>query len=176
MTAVTGLLYTYSITKSLNTIRGYFIVILHVMRLQHRSLTGSIPRGYGPLNTPVTFGSRVRKPFPLTSWTLFGEDETTIVSWKQNIWLFHKLSWMFCVCHWDTLTSTHSLWTWLWRSIQNQRCSWIWRNSHCISGRYKQRKGPSLGWCNDLQKKCSRSGQQIIQLQVSLIRKTGTLR
>lgn len=28
-------------------------------------LTGSIPRGYGPLKTPVTFGSRERNLFSL---------------------------------------------------------------------------------------------------------------
>lgn len=47
--------------------------------VQYSLLTGSIPRGYGPLKTPVTFGSRVRKRFPLRSSVLLGTNKATSV-------------------------------------------------------------------------------------------------
>lgn len=66
--------------------------------LQYSLLTGSIPRGYGPLKTPVTFGSRVRKLFPWTSSSLSGTHKTRTIGLSFNF-LKVKISLMhFWVC------------------------------------------------------------------------------
>lgn len=57
---------------------------------QYSQLTGSIPRGYGPVKTPVTFGSRVRRPFPWISLSLLGTNKTTTLCYMYSMSLWNK--------------------------------------------------------------------------------------
>lgn len=132
---------------------------------QHSLLTGSIPRGYGPLKTPVTFGSRVRKRFPLISAFLTGHTKTVLnvghletnAQSPTYLYIFKHIRLFRRTLLHEVLTSTPRLWTWPSHSIRSQRCWGTLKNSHCIWGQCRWRTGPSSGWCNAPQRTCSRS-------------------
>lgn len=74
----------------------YVCEVLHDKLFMMTSLlTGSIPRGYGPVKTPVTFGSKVRKRFPRISSSLLGTNKTSSVCVSN-------------LCHYETNPQTSS--------------------------------------------------------------------
>lgn len=125
-------------------------------RLEIKIFTGSMPMGYGPLNTPSNAGSNCKTLLVSSVANLnrrlvisFVTLITTQVQWSIGL---SDRQWLPM-----TLTSSCLLFegqTWAWHSSRSQT-SWVtWRSSRCKWSQCRLRRLPSAGWCNAPQTPC----------------------